>query len=424
MLLLEIIITILFYIYLPFFFVERVIHKKSHGWKPKFGEVKEFDQSDKVIHIHCCSVGEALAIENLLKAVRENFPEHKIVVTTFTYAGQQIAQKKFAGIADYITYFPFDMPISVNRFLDRIKPSVSIIVETEIWPYYAYSCKKREIPLSIINARISDLSYPSYKRAKLFFSKVLNNYDAVYAQSNEDREKFISIGMKPEKVEYMGNLKFDVGVNKEDDFATTGSKAKSRINIGQDEYRVFLAGSTHKPENEIVISTYKRLREKHDDLKLMIAPRHLERVNDIKELLEKYNLSYGLRSEDAKFNDSRDVIILDTLGELKNMYSACDLAFVGGSFNKTGGHNPLEASIFEKPVVSGPAVFNFKDIYDILSKSGAGKVVKTQEEMFEYLNKLLGDKEFYALTKNNCKNIFDSQRGAIQFVVDKLKSVL
>ena len=423
MLLLEIIITILFFIYLPFFFVERVLHKKSHGWKEKFGggvndwienEITSFTagggvNAPKVIHIHCCSVGEALAIENLLKSVRENFPEHKIVVTTFTYAGQQIAQKKFAGIADYITYFPFDMPISVNRFLDKVKPSVSLIVETEIWPYFAYSCKKRGIPLSIINARISDLSYPSYKRMKLFFSLVLNNYDAVYAQSQEDCEKFISIGMKPEKVELMGNLKFDIQISAD------------KVDIGQDGYRVFLAGSTHKPENDIVISTYKKLKEKFSDLKMMIAPRHLERVSEIKELLKQYGLSYALRSQDGKFSEDTEVIILDTLGELKNMYSACDLTFVGGSFNKTGGHNPLEASIFEKPVVSGPAVFNFKDIYDILSKSGAGKVVKTPQEFYQYLEKLLSDNEFYEQTKSACKNVFDSQRGAIDFVINKIR---
>ena len=412
MLLLEIIITILFYLFLPFYFVERVIHKKSHGWKEKFAHVKEFDKDDKVIHIHCCSVGEALAIENLLKSVRSNFPDNKIVVTTFTYAGQQIAQKKYANRADYITYFPFDMPVSVNRFLSRVKPDVSIIVETEIWPYFAYSCKKRGIPLFIINARISDKSYGQYKRMKFFFSRILQNYRAVYAQSVEDMEKFISIGMKPENTEMMGNLKFDVERVDED------------IEIGQAGYKIFLAGSTHKPENEIVITTYKNLKEKYADLKLLIAPRHLERVDDIKSLLQKYNLTYGLRSEGDKFNDKTDVILLDTLGELKKMYSICHLAFVGGSFNKTGGHNPLEAAIYEKPVVSGPSVFNFKDIFDILCKSGAGKVVKTPDEMFEYLNNLLENPSEYKKVKDVSKNVFDSQRGAIDFVIEKLKSVL
>ena len=419
MLLLEILMTILFSLFLPFYYIERVVHKKSHGWREKFGGVgvnekgeKIISPDDKVIHIHCCSVGEALAIENLLKSMRAKFPEHKIVVTTFTYAGQQIAQKKFKDTADYITYFPFDNPIPVKRFLDKIHPDISIIAETEIWPYFAYSCKMRGIPLIMINARISDLSYASYRRMKFFFKKVFKNYAAVYAQSLEDKEKFISVGLDPQKAEVMGNLKFDIEPSEE------------QVDIGQDGYRIFLAGSTHKPENEIVISTYKKLKEKHGDLKLLIAPRHLERVEEIKSLLEKYELSYGLRSDNSKFSDSTDVIILNTLGELKKMYSICNIAFIGGSFNNTGGHNPLEAAIFEKPVVSGPAIFNFKDIYEVLTKSGAGKVVNTPEEFYEYLNTLLEDSKIYDETKNACKKVFTSNRGAIEFVIGKVTDIL
>ena len=419
MLLLEILMTILFSLFLPFYYIERVVHKKSHGWREKFGGVgvdkkgkKIISPDDKVIHIHCCSVGEALAIENLLKSMRVKFPEHKIVVTTFTYAGQQIAQKKFKDTADYITYFPFDNPIPVKRFLDKIHPDISIIAETEIWPYFAYSCKMRGIPLIMINARISDLSYASYRRMKFFFKKVFKNYAAVYAQSPEDKEKFISVGLEPQKAEVMGNLKFDIEPSEE------------QVDIGQDGYRIFLAGSTHKPENEIVISTYKKLKEKHGDLKLLIAPRHLERVEEIKSLLEKYELSYGLRSDNSKFSDSTDVIILNTLGELKKMYSICNIAFIGGSFNNTGGHNPLEAAIFEKPVVSGPAIFNFKDIYEVLTKSGAGKVIKTPEEFYEYLNTLLEDSKIYDETKNACKKVFTSNRGAIEFVIGKVTDIL
>ena len=419
MLLLEILMTILFSLFLPFYYIERVVHKKSHGWREKFGGVgvnekgeKIISPDDKVIHIHCCSVGEALAIENLLKSMRVKFPEHKIVVTTFTYAGQQIAQKKFKDTADYITYFPFDNPIPVKRFLDKIHPDISIIAETEIWPYFAYSCKMRDIPLIMINARISDLSYASYRRMKFFFKKVFKNYAAVYAQSPEDKEKFISVGLDSQKAEVMGNLKFDIEPSEE------------QVDIGQDGYRIFLAGSTHKPENEIVISTYKKLKEKHGDLKLLIAPRHLERVEEIKSLLEKYELSYGLRSDNSKFSDSTDVIILNTLGELKKMYSICNIAFIGGSFNNTGGHNPLEAAIFEKPVVSGPAIFNFKDIYEVLTKSGAGKVVKTPEKFYEYLNTLLEDSKIYDETKNACKKVFTSNRGAIEFVIGKVTDIL
>ena len=419
MIILEILMTILFLLFLPFYYLERVIHKKSYGWKEKFGGVgvnsdgeKIVTEKDKVIHIHCCSVGEALAIENLLKSIKKNFSNCKLVVTTFTYAGQQIAQKKFENVADYITYFPFDNPIPVKRFLDKIHPDISIIAETEIWPYFAYSCKKRNIPLIMINARISDLSFKSYKRMKFFFKNVFKNYTAVYAQSNEDKEKFISVGLEQQKAEVMGNLKFDIEPSDES------------IDIGQEGYRMFLAGSTHKPENEIIIQTYKKLQSEFKDLKLLIAPRHLERVDEIKSLLKKYELSFGLRSEDDKFSDTKDVIILNTLGELKKMYSICDIAFIGGSFNNTGGHNPLEAAIFEKPVVSGPAIFNFKDIYDILCKSGAGRIVKNQDEFYSYLKTLLGDSENYNETKNACKKVFTSNRGAIDFVVKKVSKIL
>lgn len=412
MLFIEVVTTILFYLFLPFYFVERVLHKKSYGWKEKFGNVKKFSKDDKVILVHGCSVGESLAVENLLKVIKEKFPEHKLVMTTFTYAGQQIAQKKFANIADYVTYFPFDIAPFVNKFLSRINPEMVIIVETEIWPYFAYSCKKRQIPLYIINARISDTSYNSYKKMKFFFKNVFKNYSGVLAQSNEDKEKFISIGLDSEKAELMGNLKFDIEATAE------------KVDIGQEGYRVFIAGSTHHQENEIVIKTYKDLKAKYSDLKFLIAPRHLERVGEIKDLLEKYSLSYELRSENGRLSDKVDVLVLDTLGELKKMYSVSDVAYIGGSFNKTGGHNPLEAAIFDKPVISGPSIFNFKDIYEILCKSGAGKVVKTPDELFTYLDELFGNSETYNKTKAACKNVFDSQRGAIDFVINKMKDVL
>ena len=411
MLFIEIIVTVLFYLFLPFYYIERLVHKKSYGWKEKFGGIKALND-DKVIHIHCCSVGEALAIENLLKSIRKEFSDYKIVVTTFTYAGQEIAKKKYSEIADYVTYLPFDIPMCVNKFLSKIHPKISIIVETEIWPFFALGCKKRNIPLCIINARISDSSYGQYKLLRVLFSKILKNYKAVYAQSLEDMNKFISIGMSKDNVEMMGNLKFDV------------EKSEDNVDIGQNGYKIFLAGSTHRPENEIIINTYKSLKEQIKGLKLLIAPRHLERVAEIVDMLQKVGLSYELRSNNGRFSENIDVIVLNTLGELKKMYSICYVAFIGGSFNKTGGHNPLEAAIYEKPVVSGPSIFNFKDIYDILSKSGAGKVVINQKELQEYLYKLLSSQQEYDRVKSSCKKVFDTQRGAVNFVVDKVREIL
>ena len=404
--------TILFYLTLPLFYLERVIHKKSGGWKEKFGYCESLNHERQVIMVHGCSVGEITALENLVKRIKKEFPNSEIVVTTSTLTGQDIAHKKFNEIADCITFFPFDIPSAVNRFLKRIKPSVVLIAETEIWPNFAYGCKKNNIPLYIINGRISDLSYWMYKLAKPFFKMVFNNYAGIYSQSREDREKFISLGVKEQNADFMGNLKFGI------------TKTDTDIQIGQDNYTILLAGSTHKPENPIVIETYSKLKTQFNNLKLLIAPRHLERVKEIEQLCEKANIKYGHRSNNDKFNDEFDVIILDTLGELKNMYSICDIAFIGGSFNNTGGHNPLEATIWNKPVISGPAIFNFKDIYRILTKAGAAKVVQNQNEFYKSLKNLLEDKTIYDNAKNSCANIFTEQQGAEDFVINKLKNTI
>ena len=185
-----------------------------------------------------------------------------------------------------------------------------------------------------------------------------------------------------------------------------------------------LAGSTHKPENPIVIKTFKELKSNFSDLKLLIAPRHLERVGEIEALLNAAGIRFGHRSKDNKFSDEIDAIILDTLGELKNMYAISDVAYIGGSFCNTGGHNPLEASIWNVPVISGNIVFNFKDIYSILTKAGAAKVVSSQKDLYNAFFELLNDKAVYENAKKSCENVFDAQKGATDFVINKIREVL
>lgn len=402
--------TIIFYATLPFFYLERVIHKKSFGWKEKFGNLKSpFSPDSKIIMLHGVSVGEVIALENLVKKLKETFPKYKLVVTTGTKTGQDIAQKKFDGIADLVTYFPFDIPSAVNKFLDELKPSLVLIAETEIWPNFAVGCKKRNIPICIINGRISDSTYKTYKIAKPFFNEVFKNFTAVYAQSQEDLQKYISLGMK--NTEFMGNLKFDI------------KKKDADIDLGQNGHKVLIGGSTHKGEDEIVLDCFKKLKSEFPNLKLLLAPRHPQRVPEIEQLIGQRELSYGLRSKDEKFTD-HDIIILDTLGELGKMYSICDIAFIGGSFNKTGGHNPLEAVVYDKPTLSGPCIHNFKDIYSILQKAGAAKVVSTPNELFLTLNTLLSEENCYNQAKAACRQVFEEQGGALNFVITKVGELL
>lgn len=404
--------TILFLISLPIYAAVRACRGKFlPGWKEKLGKFIAPELGEKVIMFHGVSVGEVIALENLIKKTKATFPDYKIVITTGTKTGQEIAHKKFENVADFITYFPFDITICVELFLKKIKPSVVLIAETELWPTFAAYCKKREIPLFVINGRISDSTYKSYRLLKGFFKELFKNYTKILTQSEEDKEKFISIGAPSDKTMVMKNLKFDV------------KRIDANIEIGKGNNRIIIAGSTHKGEDEIVLNSFSELKKEFPDIKLLLAPRHLTRVNNVKELVEKTNLPYGQRSNNDTFSNN-DIIILDTLGELSKMYQICDFAFIGGSFNKTGGHNPLEAVVYNKPAISGPSIHNFRDIYWILSRSKAGKVVKTPQELTNYMHKLLEDKEFYIESCNDCKTVFEYQQGAMDFVINELKSIL
>ncbi len=404
--------TVIFLTLLPFYYIVRVIQKKYlYGWREKLGFLKSPELGENVIMVHGVSVGEIIALENLTKKIKASFPDYKIVVTTGTKTGQDIAHKKYAEIADYITYFPFDIPFAVNSFLNKIKPSVVLIAETELWPNFAYLCNKKDIPLFVINGRISDSTFNAYRRLKFFFKHILSNYSGLYTQSLEDREKLIAIGANPETTEFMGNLKFDV------------KKLDTNIEIGKGSNKLIIAGSTHKGEDEIVLEAFKNIKSKVPNAKLLHVSRHLERIPDIVEIIKTTGLTYGFRSKDDTFAE-KDIILLDTMGELGKMYSICDFAFIGGSFNKTGGHNPLEASVYNKPVITGPCIHNFKDIYGILTRTNAGKLVNTPQELEAHMLKLLTDEDFYKSAQNDCVKVFESQKGALDFVINKLKKHL
>lgn len=403
--------TLSFILFYPIVLISRLHTKKDSGTrKIKLGlfDAPQFDNN--VIMFHAVSVGEVLSLEKLLIKTKSTFPNHKIVLTTGTKTGQELAHKKYSDKIDFITYFPFDISFAINNFLNKINPSVILIAETELWPNFAIQCKKRNIPLLIINGRISDSSYSSYKFLKFFFAPILNLYSKIYTQSELDKERFISLGTSKDKVEVMKNLKFDI------------DKTPSDIDLKKGNNKVLIAGSTHSGENEILIKTFDNLRKTHHNLKLIIAPRHLERVKEIEQILSNYNYNHGYRSNNDTF-ENFDIIILNTLGELKKAYAFSDIAFIGGSFNKTGGHNPLEATVYNVPTLTGPSIKNFRDIYSILTNAGASVLVNNQPELEENLNKMLSDEQFYNETRENCKNIFQDQQGALEFVINKITEI-
>lgn len=407
-----IIVTLFFIVILPFWYaVSRFNPKLGYAYREKLGLFEAPVLSDKVIHFHAISVGEVNAVEHLVARAAKEFPEYDIVLTTGTRTGQEIAHKKLGDVCKFITYYPFDIPFCVKKFFDKINPSLVVIAETELWPVFTNEAYKRHIPVCSVNARISDSTFKSYKLLKFFIKPILEKYTANLTQSKADMDKLVALGANPKTTKLMGNLKFDIEPKHFD------------INIKNDNNRIIIAGSTHSGEEEIILTAFKKLKAEFPDIKLLIAPRHNDRIKDVEKVVTDFGMSFGLRSHDDNFIDN-DIIILDTMGELGKIYTICHFAFIGGSFNNTGGHNPLEALIFNKPVITGPVKFNFKDIYKYILLTNAGSVANNVDELEAQMRKLLSDDDYYTLCCSDCKKIFETSRGALDFSINEIKDIL
>lgn len=375
----------------------------------------KLDNNKETILFHAVSVGEVNAVETLIKRTREAFPEANIVLTTTTRTGQEIANKKLSKTVNAITYFPFDFFFSVLACLNTIKPNKIIIAETEIWPDFVYIANKLNIPVYIANGRLSPNSYKGYKKFSFFFKPVLAQYAGIFMQTEGDMERILDVGAKPEITKVMGNLKFDIKPT-----MTTEEIQNLASTLKLNGEKMIVAASTHKGEDEIVLDVFNSLKKEYPTLKLLLAPRHPERYTTVETLIKETNLSYGKRSNNDTFLEN-EIIMLDTMGELMKMFSLCHFAFIGGSFSQTGGHNPLEANIWGKPVVSGDCVFNFKDIYAYLTKTKAAKLSSTKEELLSDMKKLLSNEEHYTQACTDTQKIFKENRGAVEFVINELK---
>lgn len=426
----EIIMHMMFFIYNTFLIIFTVLFsplilllfllkpKYRAGFFVKTGFYPKIKDARPSVLFHAVSVGEVNAVEGLIKRFKKDFPGFRIILTTVTKTGQEVAKDKLGSTADLITYFPYDFPFSVNAALDALSPKAVIIAETEIWPNFSKYANKKNIPLIIVNGRISPSSYKNYSKLSFFFKKILSFYSLILMQSKTDAQRIIDIGADKDKVEVMGNLKFDIE-NLMSFEETEQLKAALELN-GK---KLILAGSTHKGEDEIILEVFKKLHAKHPELRLMIAPRHPERNISVLKLIADSGFNFGLRSKRSNFTDNQ-IILLDTMGELGKLYSAAYASFIGGSFSGTGGHNPLESCIYNVPVLSGPTVFNFKDIYEYLTSNGAAQIVKNGNELYCAFDKLLSQPEAYNLASLSCSEIFSANRGALDYFLDKIKHFL
>ena len=361
------------------------------------------------IWFHAASVGEVNASIRLIEGIREKWPERKLLVSTFTPTGNKAAREKLK--AEGVIFLPLDLPWVVNRVLKKINPSVLILMETELWPNLIKSAGDMCIPVAVVNGRISDRSYGKYWFISPLLKRVFDNIKAFLMQSDGDARRIVTLGAEPSKVSVTGNIKFDITV--------------ADVNIPfMDKWGgpVFIAGSTHKGEDGPVIDIYKELRSKYPDLKLILAPRHLERVRDVEGILAEKGLQYLKRSQ-VKEMIGGPVLLLDTLGELVSFYRYGNIIFMGGSIMPVGGHNLLEPALYGRPVLFGPHTENFRDVARALIESGGGVEVKDAGELMIWTDRLLSDKRLRDSMGDNARQAVLKNRGATGRTLEALSKV-
>ncbi len=350
-------------------------------WRERLGFFKQTYPAG-VIWFHAVSVGEAEAAFPLIRRLKKQQPNTPVLVTTTTPTGSARVQAVLADSVCHV-YFPYDIPVIINRFFQTFKPCMLVVLEKEIWPNLFRQCGKNQIPLLIVNARLSARSARSYRLIPSLVKPALAQVDRILAQTEEDRAHFVEIGADPEKVEVSGNLKFDIEIP--DTVIEQGRQLKQEWFSSR---FVWIIASTHAGEETLFFEQYHALKKSIPELLLLIVPRHPERFDSVWRLAGQYALKTVKRSEKQLINADVDVYLADTMGELKMLYAAADVAFVGGSMVNVGGHNILEPLAIGVPVMFGPNMVNFKQISQNVLQQRAAVQCLSAAEAAEQLLKL------------------------------------
>jgi 3-deoxy-D-manno-octulosonic-acid transferase len=367
---------------------------------------------EKSIWIHAVSVGEVLTARALLPELRERYPSLRIFLSTTTMTGQQIARNNLQYV-DEVFYFPFDFTFIVNRTLRLVKPRLFIMMETEIWPNLLRACHRANVRTLLVNGRISSRSYPRYRFARWFFRRVLLDVDRFCMQSEESARRIIDIGAEPDRVTVTGSLKFD---SLEIPGSAPADRGRNRVlryfRIAPDR-PVFIAASTLKGEEEPILEAFQRIRSTMTDALLIIAPRKTERFDDVERLARRGGWNVMRRTELRVDAEPRcDVVVLDTIGELAQVFQVATAVFVGGSLVDAGGHNILEPAVFGKPIVFGPYMQNFAEIAQAFLENGAAIQIQSGRELEAVMRDLLSDPVTRARLGAAARALVEANRGA------------
>ena len=370
--------------------------KHRQGLRQRLGfipdAVREQLKGERPIWLHAVSVGEVLASIPILKKIRQEHPHLKVVFSTITATGNYTVRQKMPE-ADAVIYFPYDYFYIVNKAIRVINPCVFIHTETEIWPNFLWVLHRRRIPSIIVNGRLSSKSSKRYKAFRWFFKTVFDKIAAFGMQSQIDYDRVIDMGVDPGKVLLTGNMKYDQNISDAMDVVCGEVRASLKLT---EENEVFIAGSTHAGEEEIVLNVFQRLVVSHPPLVLVLAPRHPERFQEVEKLVKRRGFAVCRKTaiDGNGFPDEQpQVILLDTIGELSRVYGIGDVILVGGSLVNVGGHNILEPVVHKKPVLFGPWMQNFAEVTEIIRESGSGILVHDEDELFHHAQRFLNSKE-------------------------------
>jgi len=404
----------------PYFLFQALAHRKYiDGLRERLGFLPLLPKQP-VVWLHCVSVGETQAARPLVERLRKELPQHVLVVSTVTLTGQKLARDLFRTQAARVFYFPFDWRWSVSRALNALHPAVVLVMETELWPNFLRECKAREIPVALVNGRISRKSFGRYVKVRFFLRRVLACLTIAVMQSERDADRIRELGMDEERVFTVGNLKFESG-----SYRDKNTDVKERFGLHGDVPLV-LAASTHAPEEKIVLESFVKLRASRP-VRLMIAPRHPERFNEVAELIQASGLSWARRTNAPSESDaSAAVVLLDTIGELPAMYPRASVVFVGGSIVDRGGHNVLEPAAHGVAVITGAHTHNFHAIVDLLNEAQAIVQLPAVEgeeavaKLTEVLQRVLGEAEWRDELGRRAKALIMANQGAAERTIKLL----
>ena len=418
---------------LPYFIYQALRHGKYVGsLKDRLGSLPESARGAgrPTVWVHTVSVGEFNAARPLVASLKQRMPGHRVVVSTTTLTGQRLARADCPALLDAVFYFPFDWAFIVRRVIKHVSPDAVIILETELWPNFLRQCRRLGVATVIANGRISPRSFARYRRVRSFIKRVINDTSLLIMQSEADRARALELGADPLRVRVCGNLKYDKSVADEN---SLHDELDNQFALSSSP-RLIVAGSTAPGEEKILLDALKQVRAQAglEDARLLIAPRHPERFNEVAGLISQSGFKLARRSElrRAAINDDHsDVILLDTIGELAAVYRFAAVVFVGGSLVPRGGHNIIEPALYAKPIIVGPHTENFRQIVYDFSRADAlvqvsSTVAQAEGGFAREVIRLLSDREAAQTVGARALDLLMKSRGATLCTVAAIESVL